>query len=185
LALTKLLAGVLALVLVAGMTSPAFAGVPFDCTFTEGQMINENFGLNEVVPANGLIDCNDDVQRWVSNTPGSCIDIGVVVLNVGQRNTGTGVNIEHNAVNEELGNEEGHCTIEWEVFTFSGDSVSLTQELWFNVPEEQPVAGELLPIDSSALFLAGIQSMTIWMIPTVLGLAGVGVYLVKLRANRD
>jgi len=44
-----------------------------------------------------------------------------------------------------------------------------------------PVAGELLPLDSTALFLAGIQSMTIWMIPTVLGLAGAGVYLVKFR----
>ena len=46
------------------------------------------------------------------------------------------------------------------------------------------VAGEIIPIDNSALFLAGIQSMTVWMIPTVLGLAGAGVYLVKFRANR-
>ncbi len=46
---------------------------------------------------------------------------------------------------------------------------------------EQKVAGELLPLDSTALFLAGIQSMTVWMVPTVLGLTGVGVYLVKFR----
>jgi len=45
------------------------------------------------------------------------------------------------------------------------------------------VAGELLPLDSTALFLAGIQSMTVWMIPTILGLAGVGVYLVKFRKH--
>ncbi len=43
------------------------------------------------------------------------------------------------------------------------------------------VAGEIIPIDNSALFLAGIQSMTVWMVPTVLGLAGAGVYLVKYR----
>jgi len=48
----------------------------------------------------------------------------------------------------------------------------------FNV---RMVAGELLSLDSTALFLAGIQSMTVWMIPTVLGLAGAGVYLVKFR----
>ena len=54
------------------------------------------------------------------------------------------------------------------------------------VPEvDEQVAGELLPLDSTALFLAGIQSMTVWMIPTVAGLAGAGVYLVKYRANRD
>ncbi len=45
------------------------------------------------------------------------------------------------------------------------------------------VAGEIIPIDNSALFLAGIQSMTVWMIPTVLGLAGAGVYLVKFRKH--
>ena len=50
-------------------------------------------------------------------------------------------------------------------------------------PPETPVAGELLPLDSTSLFLAGIQSMTVWMIPTVLGLAGVGVYLVKFRKH--
>jgi len=43
------------------------------------------------------------------------------------------------------------------------------------------VAGEIIPIDNSALFLAGIQSMTAWMIPAVVGLAGAGVYLVKFR----
>jgi len=48
----------------------------------------------------------------------------------------------------------------------------------------QTVAGELLPLDSSALMIAGLTSMTVWMIPTVLGLAGAGVYLVKFRANR-
>ncbi len=47
------------------------------------------------------------------------------------------------------------------------------------------VAGEIIPIDSSALMIAGLTSMSVWMIPTVLGLAGVGVYLVKYRANRD
>jgi len=54
------------------------------------------------------------------------------------------------------------------------------------VPENgngEPVAGELLPLDNSSLFLAGIQSMTVWMIPTILGLAGAGIYLVKFRKH--
>ena len=46
-----------------------------------------------------------------------------------------------------------------------------------------PVAGELLPIDTSALMIAGLTSMTVWMIPTLLGLAGAGVYLVKFRKH--
>jgi len=45
----------------------------------------------------------------------------------------------------------------------------------------QQIAGELLAIDTKALFLAGVQSMTVWMVPAVAGLAGAGVYLVKFR----
>ena len=46
---------------------------------------------------------------------------------------------------------------------------------------EEQVAGELLPLDNSALMIAGLTSMSVWMIPAVAGLAGVGVYLVKFR----
>ena len=53
------------------------------------------------------------------------------------------------------------------------------------VPVSISVAGELLSIDNSALVIAGLTSMSVWMIPTVLGLAGAGIYLVKFRANRD
>jgi len=50
------------------------------------------------------------------------------------------------------------------------------------IPDTQ-VAGELLPLDSTALLIGGLTSMTVWMIPTVLGLAGAGVYLVKFRKH--
>jgi hypothetical protein len=50
---------------------------------------------------------------------------------------------------------------------------------------EVPVAGELLSLDSSALVIAGLASSAVWMIPTIAGIAGAGVYLLKLRANRD
>jgi len=49
--------------------------------------------------------------------------------------------------------------------------------------ESTVVAGELLPLDSSALVIAGLTSMSLWMIPTILGLAGAGIYLVKFRAR--
>ncbi len=47
------------------------------------------------------------------------------------------------------------------------------------------VGGEILSVDSTALVLAGIQGSAIWMIPTLAGLAGAGVYLVKFRTNKD
>ena len=50
-------------------------------------------------------------------------------------------------------------------------------------PPETPVAGELLPLNTSALMIAGLTSMSVFMIPAVAGLAGVGVYLVKFRKH--
>ncbi|MDH3677993.1 MAG: hypothetical protein OEQ12_06810 [Nitrosopumilus sp.] len=61
---------------------------------------------------------------------------------------------------------------------YSVDNVSLTTETAL-------VAGKLLPLDSSALFLAGINSMMVWMIPIVAGLAGAGAYMVKFRFEKD
>jgi len=47
------------------------------------------------------------------------------------------------------------------------------------------VGGELLPIDTTALFLTGIQSSSVWMILILAGLPGSGVYLVKFRTNKE
>ena len=48
-----------------------------------------------------------------------------------------------------------------------------------------PVGGEFLPIDSTALFLAGIQSSAIWMLPAIAGAAGAGAYYIRTRMNKD
>ena len=53
------------------------------------------------------------------------------------------------------------------------------------VPEPPVVGGELLPIDSTALMLAGLQSSAIWMLPVLAGIAGTGFYLVKFRTNKE
>jgi len=61
-----------------------------------------------------------------------------------------------------------------------GLSFSITGEVDLPPPDPQ-VAGELLPLDSTALLIGGLTSMSVWMIPAIAGLAGVGVYLVKFR----
>jgi len=47
------------------------------------------------------------------------------------------------------------------------------------------VGGELLPIDSTALVLAGLQTSAIWMLPVLAGVAGsaFGVLYIKSRRN--
>jgi len=47
------------------------------------------------------------------------------------------------------------------------------------------VGGEFLPIDSTALMLAGLQSSAIWMLPVLAGAAGIGAYYIKTRMNKE
>ena len=46
-----------------------------------------------------------------------------------------------------------------------------------------PVGGEILPINSVALLLGGIQSMTLWMAPVLAGAAGTAAFYLKSRKN--
>jgi len=57
--------------------------------------------------------------------------------------------------------------------------------LFCGVPIVVQVAGELLPINTSALMIAGLTSSAIWMVPAVAGLAGAAIWLVKFRANKE
>jgi hypothetical protein len=47
------------------------------------------------------------------------------------------------------------------------------------------VGGEFLPIDSTALFVSGIQTSAVWILPAVAGLAGTGYYLIRFRAKQE
>lgn len=50
-------------------------------------------------------------------------------------------------------------------------------------PANSPVAGELIPLDSTSLVVAGLTGSAIWMIPTIASIAGTGIYLVKFRVK--
>jgi len=48
----------------------------------------------------------------------------------------------------------------------------------------QQIGGELLPIDTTALVIAGIQNSTLWMLPTLGAVASVGFGLLYLQVKR-
>ena len=52
-------------------------------------------------------------------------------------------------------------------------------------PPPDVVGGELLPIDTTALILAGLQTSAIWMLPVLAGAAGVGAFYIKTRMNKE
>jgi len=52
------------------------------------------------------------------------------------------------------------------------------------LPQCNPVGGEFLPIDSTALILAGAQSFS-WMIPVVLSVLGIGLFVVSRKSENS
>jgi len=89
--------------------------------------------------------------------------------------------------------EDVDCTVNGEIEILNEDFSSDSVEIVFaatgpdmgnahcDLTISHLVAGELLPLNTSALMIAGLTSSAVWMVPTILGLAGVGVYLVKFR----
>ena len=74
--------------------------------------------------------------------------------------------------------------------TFDGDfdnwePIATEDYAFFLTGTTTVVGGELLPIDNTALLLAGLQSSAIWMLPVLVGAAGVGAYYIKTRMNKD
>jgi len=68
--------------------------------------------------------------------------------------------------------------------SFTCDISTITFDaLWSMGP--QAVGGNLLPVDSTALMLAGLQSSAIWMLPVLAGAAGVGAFYIKSRMNKE
>jgi len=71
------------------------------------------------------------------------------------------------------------------VETTGGDSrVGVIDDVRFELVDIT-VGGEFLPIDSTALVLAGLQTSAIWMLPVLAGVAGsaFGVLYIKSRRN--
>ena len=47
------------------------------------------------------------------------------------------------------------------------------------------VGGESLTINSASLFVAGLSANAVWIIPTLVGLAGTGIYFIRSRTNSE
>ncbi|MGQ0791213.1 MAG: DUF1194 domain-containing protein [Nitrosopumilaceae archaeon] len=48
-----------------------------------------------------------------------------------------------------------------------------------------PVGGELLDINTTSLFVAGLSANAIWIIPVIAGLAGTGIYFIRSRTDSE
>jgi len=51
----------------------------------------------------------------------------------------------------------------------------------FTINTDVPIGGTYIPIDQSALLLAGVQSISMWMIPVVIAGIGIGIFVIKRK----
>jgi len=54
-------------------------------------------------------------------------------------------------------------------------------EFWTESFDDPPIGGTFIPLDTTALLLAGAQSVSMWMIPVVVAGIGIGVFVIKRR----
>ncbi len=69
----------------------------------------------------------------------------------------------------------------------STETVLTDVEFWtttFGGEPPRKVGGELIPIESTALLLAGVQSTT-WLIPVVLSVIGIGLFVVSRKSENS
>ena len=155
---------------VLGNSQSAYAGLSCVPNCALGEVCDLDTGECVLENGNGVCATDADCQPFGQCTPGVC--------NVPTSTCVPGDRIPGCCASDSECDDGDACTI---------DSCRIVTATCETEPDPDPVcqptqvAGELLPLDSSALMIAGLTSMSVWMIPTVVGLAGAGVYLVKFR----
>jgi hypothetical protein len=78
---------------------------------------------------------------------------------------------------------ECHPNPDWEGIIIEKDPATIIQQvqIWTTSFDDRVVGGISIPIDNSALLLAGVQSVSMWMIPVVIAGIGIGVFVIKRR----
>jgi len=207
---TKLLTGALTLILVAGMTSPAFAGLDQnnwiggdgdweDANNWSNGLPNssDNILIDDALETNSTAHLNDDflltgdlhvdhgdtliIEKGATLTHDNTLNASII--NEGKiKIYGTLAHLDSILDNNSLIVVKCGGELIIESTLFEDDNSKIIIE---DCPVDNPVAGELLSLDSSALLIGGLSSMSAWMIPTVASIAGAGIYLVKYRTNKE
>jgi len=102
--------------------------------------------------------CGDQTDTQCSN-PNSCSGAGVCLA----QNEGEGVDCSVNACTDDECDGNGACE--------EGDPLT--------TPECSRVGGELIPIETTSLILAGTQSTFSWMIPITVSAIGIAIVVAR------
>ncbi len=174
---------------VLGNTQTAYAGNTFGCfgpVPSEVILPLEQGESSSVIKK--TVNCEEDITNFAINFS-DCTNKGIDVLFA----NAAVVFFDEFEVDETITNTGGApgettCNVLFNFEILGTIIPPLIQEIRITTPEiiiNGPVGGELIPIDSTALVLAGLQTSAIWMLPVLAGAAGAGAYYIKTRMNKD
>jgi hypothetical protein len=179
----KLLIGALSLILVAGMTSPAFAGGIQGCIIEPASAvleITENAGSDHVEKK---ITCPLPLNDFLSVYEVTCANYEVSTLM-------PVLDVNMITFTEQVTHKEGplvteHCEVTFQIMGEDNNYEYLTQELWIDT--NQPIGGTVGSMSTTSLLVAGAQSnMGLWSLALVgiVGAAAAITYKVKSMSEQ-
>jgi len=154
-----------------------------ECTLspTEVKLTLDKGESSEVISK--VIDCDSDILTDDAD-PSDCQNKGIDV-NIFNFQTPNPSEIDFNERFTNTGGAPGqtHCEVTFLVeFENNDPNVLLIQEVWITTPGPTVVGGELIPIQTTSLILAGAQSFS-WMIPVILSVLGIGLFVFRKSKN--
>jgi len=186
----KIVLSVIASILILGLLGFSFVDSAFaavteisinDISFTEGDSGTTSaiFTVSLDTPAPQAISVDYSTSDGTAIAPVDYVSIsGTVIIPISFSSTTIVVDVNGDIVDElnetffvTLSNPVGAAIVDdtGEGTIQNDDSV------------ETLVGGTSIPIDTTALLVAGFNANSIWMIPTVLGIVGAGIAIFKLK----
>ncbi len=159
-----------------------FAGVG-GCSVDPNELDFGTFASDVLVTIPKTVTCSEGVDGIIAS-PSDCIDKGILVSFENAGIIGSVWMADEIIGTSAPDGTEVHCAVEFTVFDDFGGTSIIFQDIWLIPDEFVPVGGELLPLNTTALLLAGAQSFS-WMIPVVLSVLGIGLFVVSRKSENS
>jgi len=114
----------------------------------------------------------------ISLITGLATPVGVTTMQAGSLQFGPDGKLYAGGTGPDLGDvfEISTSTATSTFFGSTGSTLGITGLTL--IDDDEIIGGEIIPIDQTALLLAGVQSVSMWMIPVVIAGAGIGVFVI-------
>jgi len=168
------------LLLVPVGTNQAFAGLS-SCTLTPNSVTLTLVKGASSDPISKVISCDSDILKFdgdASDCSNKRIDI-----NFFNFQTPNPDEIDFDEIITNTGGAPGQtrCEMTFDIEFANGDpNVLLVQDIWVTTPQF-PVGGEIIPLDTTMILLAGAQMNAAWLIPVIVSAVGIGIVLVRRK----